>query len=51
MCNWLIKFKDIGGSPTWISVFCETQDEAINLSVTIEAATGLVYDYEIVCIG
>ena len=52
MCNWLIKFKGgVGKAPIWISVFCETEDEAIKLSEVIEETTGLEYDYEITCTG
>lgn len=52
MCNWLIKFKGgVGWPPVWISVFCETEDEAIKLSESIEEVTGLEYDYEIHCLG
>lgn len=53
MCNWLIKFKGagVGWPPQWISVFCETEDEAIALSEQIEATTDLVYDHEIHCLG
>jgi len=52
MCNWLIKFKGAwSGMPIWISVFCETRDEAIKLSESIGEVTGLEYDYEIHCLG
>lgn len=52
MCNWLIKFKGFGGHPPqWISVFCETKEEAEKLSEVIEEGTDLVYDFEIICLG
>lgn len=51
MCNWLIKFKGTGSRAVWISVFCETSDEAAKLSEAIENNTDLKYDYEIICIG
>lgn len=52
MCNWLIKFRHkFNLAEQWISVFCETKEEAINLSEDIEAATDLVYEYKIICIG
>ena len=52
MCNWLIKFRHkLSLNEHWISVFCETKEEAIQLSEVIEAATDLVYEYKIICIG
>lgn len=47
MCNWLIKFKD----NVWITVYCETKDEAIQLSQVIEDHAGLSFDHEIICLG
>lgn len=53
MCNWLLKFKGagIGWPAQWINVFCETKDEAIQLSEVIEVATDLEFDHEVICIG
>lgn len=52
MCNWLILFRHkLTLQEHWISVFCETKEEAINLSEEIETATDLAYQYKIICIG
>lgn len=53
MCNWLLKFKGagIGWPAQWVSVFCETKDEAIQLSEVIEEATDLEFDHEVICLG
>lgn len=47
MCNWLIKFK----GDQWLNVWCETKQEAMDLSEVIEGNTDLVFDHVIICIG